>query len=183
MKIVRRIAVLVACGVLIIAGLQYCSWRDYFRPFPMEAFETFQQELKTEYDYVNHVRLYQLKSGTLYLHISTDRALEWSELKDLFVNDIAPFMRGNDMMNKIQEAYGVDPLKARYPHMTVSIFFIKDGGNDPYSFRFGSSYYNTSGAISERNIIGYNRWGVESTVTDEELGPIVFDAAGNVAEE
>ena len=141
-----------------IAALFVLFSSCYAKPFPMEGFNSYKSSTKDGYDYVKNTKILSLKSGNLELEVTTKRKLEWSEVDDLFCNNIAPFLRGDVMMKRIIEIWGSDPVKAQYPMMIVNICF-KSGTT---AVQFESSYYNTPDMtnITEDNIQEYTKWNI-----------------------
>ena len=143
-------------------------------PFYTDDFNSYIGGLKKKYDYVKTAKMEIGPGGCIILEIITKRDLNWEEAKELFINDIKPFMTGESMMKSIKEQWGDDSLNHYYPQMYVELF---SNNYKSWSLQFGSSYYNTFDRFDliKENITGYSRWGVsDGYEKDKEILPKNF---------
>lgn len=122
----------------------------------MEEFNTLLTNLKEKHDYVKTGKLIVEQSNDIMLTITAKKDLSWGELNDLLMNDLIPFMRGEEMMKSIQRNWGEDAVKSQYPELRIAVHIAYER----IAVSSFSHYYNTHDMteLKEENIQGYKQW-------------------------
>lgn len=130
------------------------SWRR------LDGFKGFKEKLEENYHFIDKVVIEYHIPHAVILNIKISKELSWNEIKDLFYEELAVFMMGESVLNKIKKIHK-DPLSDKYPDLFINLHFKLDNGTE-YNVQFESSYYKRRGLsiFSDEDIQGYNVWSV-----------------------